>query len=212
MGSRMAPTAPWAGAGIPLNAVAPGVVTTPMTAPLLDDPTWHEIVDDAVPMPLGGYAGPDEIAAVLDWLTGPDNTKVTGQVIFVDGGADAVLRQRRHLGDVSARATHRTASARRERRRLAAGLVRRSSAVIETAHSPSDVDRVIAEPLVEAGDETHLDGHRDGRAACRQLHGQLHVQVVELVVALAERIGGGAVTIRVRAAAACHISAPMRPI
>jgi NAD(P)-dependent dehydrogenase (short-subunit alcohol dehydrogenase family) len=90
---RMAPTAPWAGAGIPLNAVAPGVVTTPMTAPLLDDPTWREIVDDAVPMPLGGYAGPDEIAAVLDWLTGPDNTKVTGQVIFVDGGADAVLRQ-----------------------------------------------------------------------------------------------------------------------
>ncbi len=54
----------WAGAGIPLNAVAPGVVvTTPMTAPLLGDPTWREIVDEAVPMPLGGYARPEEIAA-----------------------------------------------------------------------------------------------------------------------------------------------------
>jgi NAD(P)-dependent dehydrogenase (short-subunit alcohol dehydrogenase family) len=90
---RTAPTAPWAGAGIPLNAVAPGVVTTPMTAPLLDDPTWHEIVDDAVPMPLGGHARADEIAPLLDWLTGPDNTKVTGQVLFIDGGADAVLRE-----------------------------------------------------------------------------------------------------------------------
>jgi NAD(P)-dependent dehydrogenase (short-subunit alcohol dehydrogenase family) len=89
---RTAPTEAWAGAGIPLNAVAPGVVQTPMTAPLLDDPTWHEIVDDAVPMPLGGYARAEDIAAVLDWLTSPDNTKVTGQVIFVDGGADSVLR------------------------------------------------------------------------------------------------------------------------
>src|SRR5262245_21827202 len=43
---RTAPTEPWAGAGIPLNAVAPGVVTTPMTAPLLNDPTWRDIVDD----------------------------------------------------------------------------------------------------------------------------------------------------------------------
>jgi NAD(P)-dependent dehydrogenase (short-subunit alcohol dehydrogenase family) len=89
---RTAPTEPWAGAGIPLNAVAPGVVTTPMTAPLLDDPTWREIVDDSVPMPLGGYARPEEIAVVLDWLTSRDNTKVTGQVLFVDGGADTVLR------------------------------------------------------------------------------------------------------------------------
>ena len=90
---RTAPTEPWAGAGIPLNAVAPGVVMTPMTEPLLGDPTWREIVDESVPMPLGGYARPEEIAALLDYLTSPDNTKVTGQVIFVDGGADTVLRE-----------------------------------------------------------------------------------------------------------------------
>ena len=37
-------------------------------------------------MPLGGHAQPQEIAAVLDWLTSRDNTKITGQVIFVNGG------------------------------------------------------------------------------------------------------------------------------
>jgi NAD(P)-dependent dehydrogenase (short-subunit alcohol dehydrogenase family) len=89
---RTAPTDPWARAGITLNAVAPGVVLTPMTAPLVDDPTWLEIVDNSVPMPLGGHARPEEIAALLDWLTSPDNSKTTGQVIFVDGGADVVLR------------------------------------------------------------------------------------------------------------------------
>ena len=89
---RTAPTDEWAGAGITLNAVAPGVVLTPMTDSLLGDPVWRTIVDDAVPMPLGGYAEPEEIAAVLDWLTSADNTKVTGQVLFVDGGADVVLR------------------------------------------------------------------------------------------------------------------------
>ena len=39
---------------------------TPMTEPLLGDPTWREIVDESVPMPLGGYARPEEIAALLD--------------------------------------------------------------------------------------------------------------------------------------------------
>ena len=39
---RSAPTERWAGAGIPLNAVAPGVVATPMTQYRLDDPSRRE--------------------------------------------------------------------------------------------------------------------------------------------------------------------------
>lgn len=89
---RTAPTADWAGAGIPLNAVAPGTVTTPMTAPLLADAGMREVVDASVPMPLHGHATAEQVAPLLDWLTAPDNTHVTGQVVFIDGGADAVLR------------------------------------------------------------------------------------------------------------------------
>lgn len=89
---RSAVTEDWAGAGIPLNAVGPGVVVTPMTRPLLDDPAMLELVERSVPMPLHGHARPERIAPLIVWLTSPENTHVTGQVVFVDGGADAVLR------------------------------------------------------------------------------------------------------------------------
>lgn len=89
---RSAITEDWAGAGIPLNAVGPGVIITPMTQPLLDDPEMRKLVEQSVPMPLHGHARPEQIAPLIAWLTSPENTHVTGQVVFVDGGADAVLR------------------------------------------------------------------------------------------------------------------------
>jgi NAD(P)-dependent dehydrogenase (short-subunit alcohol dehydrogenase family) len=82
----------WAGVGIPLNAVAPGVVLTPMTAGLLATEGGRELVDRAVPMPLHGHAPPEAVAHALIWLIAPENTHITGQVVFVDGGADATLR------------------------------------------------------------------------------------------------------------------------
>ena len=46
----------WADAGIAVNVVAPGVVLTPMSAALLEDPAMKQVMDAAVPMPLHGYA------------------------------------------------------------------------------------------------------------------------------------------------------------
>ena len=87
---RHAPTDAWAGAGIGLNAVAPGVVQTPMTAPLLADEQMRPIVEDAVPMPYGGHAEPAHIAEVIAFLASADVQRVCGQVLFIDGGADAL--------------------------------------------------------------------------------------------------------------------------
>jgi NAD(P)-dependent dehydrogenase (short-subunit alcohol dehydrogenase family) len=89
---RSAPSPEWAGAGIALNAVAPGVVLTPMTAPLLADPQMVPLVDAGVPMPFNGHARAEDVANLLAWLASPLNGRVTGQVVFVDGGADALLR------------------------------------------------------------------------------------------------------------------------
>lgn len=89
---RQAPTAAWAGAGIALNAVAPGVVETPMTEPLLADAGMRALMDEAVPMPYGGRARPEHVAEALAFLAAPGTARITGQVLFVDGGADAVLR------------------------------------------------------------------------------------------------------------------------
>lgn len=89
---RSAPTDRWAGAGIPLNAVAPGIVATPMTQHRLDDPARRSALMDVVPMPLHGPGEPEHVAAVLAWLAGPENVLVTGQIVFVDGGAEAVVR------------------------------------------------------------------------------------------------------------------------
>jgi NAD(P)-dependent dehydrogenase (short-subunit alcohol dehydrogenase family) len=89
---REAPAAAWAGAGIALNAVAPGIVETPMTEPLLADPVMRELAEAAVPMPYGGHARPEHVAEAIAFLAAAETQRITGQVVFVDGGADTVLR------------------------------------------------------------------------------------------------------------------------
>ncbi|MEO7006874.1 MAG: SDR family oxidoreductase [Terrimesophilobacter sp.] len=89
---RNAASADWAGAGIPLNAVAPGVVLTPMTAELTATAEERAALLTQVPMPLGGFFGPEPVADLLVWLTGESNAHLCGQVIFIDGGSDVVIR------------------------------------------------------------------------------------------------------------------------
>ncbi|WP_377321963.1 SDR family oxidoreductase [Pimelobacter simplex] len=83
-------SADFAGAGIAVNAIAPGVVLTPMTAELVANPDWKRVMDAAVPMPLNGYAPPEAIAHALLWLVAAENSHMAGQVVFVDGGAAAL--------------------------------------------------------------------------------------------------------------------------
>lgn len=89
-----APTADWAGHGITLNAVAPGVVLTPMIEKEWASPAGRAALTKQVPMPL--TRGPIDIGQIVRtvrFLTDIDNTAITGQSVYVDGGADAELRR-----------------------------------------------------------------------------------------------------------------------
>jgi len=88
-----AATDAWAGASIPLNGVAPGVVVTPMTAAMVDTPQQRDEMLKMVPMPLNGIFEPRSVAYLLAWLTSEENAHLCGQVVFIDGGSDVVIRQ-----------------------------------------------------------------------------------------------------------------------
>lgn len=87
-----APNPEWAGAGIALNAVGPGIVETPMVADSIADDASRASTAEFVPMPLNGFMAPEAPAALLRWLISEENTHVTGQVVFIDGGTDAIFR------------------------------------------------------------------------------------------------------------------------
>ena len=89
---RVAVKADWASAGIPLNVIAPGFIDTPAAAYILSDPERRAAAGRMVPM-LGAFPGrPEQMAAILAWCVSPENSLMTGQILFVDGGAESLLR------------------------------------------------------------------------------------------------------------------------
>ncbi len=73
-----------AAAGIRVNAVAPGLTETPMTAGLTRNPAMRE--GAAKQYPLAGLNRAEDVARVVWWLLGDESERITGQVWAVDGG------------------------------------------------------------------------------------------------------------------------------
>ena len=88
---RHAPTPEWIGAGITLNAIAPGFIETPMTDEGKADAELGPLLEQ-FPIPVGRPGRREEIAALVEFLLGPDGRFFCGSLLFNDGGTDALLR------------------------------------------------------------------------------------------------------------------------
>jgi NAD(P)-dependent dehydrogenase (short-subunit alcohol dehydrogenase family) len=69
--------------GVLANCVSPGFVDTELTRSVLGENGIARLVAD---VPVGRLAQPQEIAALVVWLAGPENTFVSAQNIVIDGG------------------------------------------------------------------------------------------------------------------------------
>jgi 3-oxoacyl-[acyl-carrier protein] reductase len=88
IGLARSAAATYAGKGIRVNAVAPGLVDTPMSAGI----TSNELMLKASTAmhPLGRIGTPEEVASVITWLLSDSAGWVTGQVIGIDGGLGTI--------------------------------------------------------------------------------------------------------------------------
>jgi NAD(P)-dependent dehydrogenase (short-subunit alcohol dehydrogenase family) len=80
--------ATYAGQGLRVNAVAPGMTETPMTAGMLKLPALREGAGKQYP--LGGVQSAQQVAETMAWLLGSESARLTGQVFAVDGGFTTV--------------------------------------------------------------------------------------------------------------------------
>lgn len=85
------------GPTIRVNAVAPGMIRTPLTAMVVENDEWRAAAESGTPAGRIGTA--DEVAEVIAFLASDAASYVTGQTIVVDGGSvlpslqsDALLR------------------------------------------------------------------------------------------------------------------------
>jgi NAD(P)-dependent dehydrogenase (short-subunit alcohol dehydrogenase family) len=81
----------WAGAGIRLNALAPGAIMTPLLQEQLSDPRQAKAVR-SFPVPVGGFGDAQHLAAWMCFMLSEPADFLCGSILFVDGGTDAYFR------------------------------------------------------------------------------------------------------------------------
>lgn len=89
IGLTLSAAATYAGRGIRVNAVAPGLVQTEMTRKLWQ--TESAVTASLQKHALGRLGEPDDIAKAIAWLLESENNWITGQTIAVDGGLSTVV-------------------------------------------------------------------------------------------------------------------------
>ncbi|RIH90288.1 3-oxoacyl-[acyl-carrier-protein] reductase FabG [Calidithermus terrae] len=74
--------------GVRANAIGPGVIDTPLTAPIKNQPDWYAAY--GAKSVFGRWGKPEEVAGAVVFLASRASSYVTGTILFVDGGWTAV--------------------------------------------------------------------------------------------------------------------------
>ncbi len=88
IGLTLSAAATYAGMNLRFNAVAPGLVVTPLTSALTGSETSRKYSEAM--HALGRLGQPDDVARAIVFLLDPANNWITGQVLAVDGGLSRV--------------------------------------------------------------------------------------------------------------------------
>lgn len=91
IGLTLSAAATYASKGIRVNALAPGLVRTPLTARITGSET--ALKASVALHALGRIGEPEDVAGAIAWLLDPAQSWITGQVLGVDGGL-ATVRSR----------------------------------------------------------------------------------------------------------------------
>jgi NAD(P)-dependent dehydrogenase (short-subunit alcohol dehydrogenase family) len=74
----------WGTTGVRVNAVGPGVIETPLTAPIKQNPEWYKAY--AMKNPMNRWAQASEMAGPTIFLLSDAASYVTGTIVYADGG------------------------------------------------------------------------------------------------------------------------------
>jgi 2-deoxy-D-gluconate 3-dehydrogenase len=74
----------WASKGVNVNAIAPGYIATPLTAPLQADPTRNPAILERIPA--GRWGSPEDLCGAVVYLCSSAADYVHGSILAVDGG------------------------------------------------------------------------------------------------------------------------------
>ena len=88
IGLTQSAAASYAGRGIRVNCVAPGLTETPLSARITSNEAARAASQSL--HALGRLGRPEDVASAIGWLLDPANDWVTGQVLGVDGGLGTV--------------------------------------------------------------------------------------------------------------------------
>ena len=76
--------AEWGTRGVRVNAVGPGVIETPLTAPIKENKEWYDAY--AMKNPMNRWAQASEMAGPTIFLLSDAASYVTGTILYADGG------------------------------------------------------------------------------------------------------------------------------